>query len=74
MTDQIPLKEVHQSFKVKQSSKFLDPCPKETSAAMKCLDSNNYDKSKCQDLFLLYRECKKKWLEERRELRRQGLL
>ncbi|CAG8743011.1 33429_t:CDS:2, partial [Racocetra persica] len=50
------------------------PCPNETSAAMKCLDSNNYDKSKCQELFLQYRECKKKWLEERRELRRRGLL
>jgi cytochrome c oxidase assembly protein subunit 23 len=52
----------YQSFKEKESSKFLDPCRKESINSMKCLDENNYDKGKCKDLFTLYRECKKKWV------------
>ncbi|RGB25945.1 hypothetical protein C1646_771068 [Rhizophagus diaphanus] len=64
--------DISKSFREKKSSKFLDPCQKESLNSMECLDKNNYDKGKCKDLFILYRECKKKWLEKRRELRRKG--
>ena len=94
-----PDSNIHQSFREKGTSKFLDPCQKESINSMNCLDKHNYDKGKCKDFFDLYRECKKKWvslysfyiiylsflygysciffplqLEERRELRRKGLL
>ncbi|CAG8438642.1 4864_t:CDS:2 [Funneliformis caledonium] len=69
-----PNSDIHQKFKEKGTSKFLEPCKEESINSMKCLDKYNYDKGKCKDLFVLYRECKKKWLEERRELRRKGSL
>lgn len=54
--------DISKSFREKKSSKFLDPCQKESLNSMECLDRNNYDKGKCKDLFILYRECKKKWV------------
>lgn len=33
---------------------------------MKCLDDNAYDRSKCTDVFSQYRECKKAWINQRR--------
>ncbi|PKK65995.1 hypothetical protein RhiirC2_684425, partial [Rhizophagus irregularis] len=53
--------DISKSFREKNSSKFLDPCQKESLNSMECLDRNNYDKGKCKDLFILYRECKKSW-------------
>ncbi|KAI9268860.1 hypothetical protein BDA99DRAFT_502834 [Phascolomyces articulosus] len=61
-------------FKKKETTKYMNPCALEEKQSMKCLDKNNYDKSKCDYFFLQYRECKKKWLEERRQLRRAGQL
>jgi len=49
-------------LKKKEVSKLFDPCQEESNNSMKCLDENNYDKGKCKDLFILYRECKKKWV------------
>ncbi|KAL4199631.1 hypothetical protein AMTRI_Chr03g52170 [Amborella trichopoda] len=41
-------------------------CFPQYSASLKCLDDSNYDKSKCQDQFDAYKECKKKeWTDER---------
>lgn len=40
---------------------------------MKCLDKNGYDRDKCTDFFRAYKECKKQWLEDRREDRRNGI-
>ncbi|CAG8644848.1 2085_t:CDS:2 [Paraglomus brasilianum] len=65
---------IHEAFRNKQASKFLEPCEEQSRASYKCLDRNNYDKKKCRKYFLDYKECKRKWLEERKELRRQGLL
>ncbi|KAI7886068.1 hypothetical protein K492DRAFT_203606 [Lichtheimia hyalospora FSU 10163] len=67
-------------FKKKETTKYMNACALEEKQSMKCLDKNNYDKSKCEYYFLQYRECKKKWasridkLEERRKLRRAGAL
>nr|PNR30283.1 hypothetical protein PHYPA_026599 [Physcomitrium patens] len=34
-------------------------CAPQYAASLKCLDEANYDKSKCQDHFDAYKECKK---------------
>ncbi|KAI9304194.1 hypothetical protein BJ944DRAFT_182117 [Cunninghamella echinulata] len=63
-----------EKFKKKQITKYMNPCSDEEKQSMKCLDVNNYDKSKCEYFFLQYRECKKRWQQERRRLRRAGQL
>ncbi|CAG8436402.1 2706_t:CDS:2 [Ambispora gerdemannii] len=70
----LPTPNIHNSYREKQASQFLEPCELASKATFRCLDRNNYDKRKCNREYLQYRECKRKWLEERKELRRQGLL
>ncbi|ORY92566.1 hypothetical protein BCR35DRAFT_298024 [Leucosporidium creatinivorum] len=53
-------------------TEFADPCELARQESMTCLDRNSYNKSKCVDFFQAYRDCKKVWLEQRREDRRQG--
>jgi cytochrome c oxidase assembly protein subunit 23 len=50
------------NFKKKETTKYMNPCEMEEKQSMKCLDKNNYDKSKCEYYFLQYRECKKQWV------------
>ncbi|EPQ26662.1 uncharacterized protein PFL1_05642 [Pseudozyma flocculosa PF-1] len=50
----------------KTPSKFTDPCAKAAKQSMKCLDDNNYDRTKCGEVFNQYRECKKAWTNQRR--------
>lgn len=50
-----------------------NPCIAESQASMKCLDENNYDKTKCKMYFEAYKECKKAWNERKAVRRRQGL-
>ncbi|KAI8378612.1 hypothetical protein BD560DRAFT_325083 [Blakeslea trispora] len=64
----------NEKFKSKETTKYMNPCALEEKASMKCLDKNNYDKSACSYYFMQYKECKKKWMEERRALRRAGQL
>lgn len=40
----------------------MNPCALEEKQSMKCLDKNNYDRTKCDYFFQQYRECKKKWV------------
>ncbi|CAJ0754472.1 14741_t:CDS:2 [Entrophospora sp. SA101] len=63
---------IHLAYKKKLPSQFMEFCQKESTASLKCLDVNNYDRTKCQEYFSMYRECKKRWLEERKVLRREG--
>lgn len=53
--------------------KRTNPCMEESKASMKCLDENNYDKSKCKMYFEAYKECKKAWNDRKAARRRQGL-
>ncbi|GAA5966669.1 hypothetical protein JCM3765_007268 [Sporobolomyces pararoseus] len=53
-------------------SKFADPCAQAREESMKCLDRHSYDKPKCTEFFQAYRDCKKEWLNQRREDRRAG--
>jgi cytochrome c oxidase assembly protein subunit 23 len=50
------------AFRTKGASKYYDPCGPASQASMKCLDRNNYDKSKCQEAFDAYKECKRLWV------------
>ncbi|KAL5560635.1 hypothetical protein UlMin_036846 [Ulmus minor] len=43
------------------------PCFPQYSASLKCLEENHLDKSKCQEHFDIYKECKKKEREARLE-------
>merc|ERR1712093_491847 len=54
-------------------TKFVDPCEDARKESMRCLDKNNYNRDACTDFFKSYRECKKKWLNQRRDDRRAGL-
>ncbi|GAA5903736.1 hypothetical protein JCM8208_006562 [Rhodotorula glutinis] len=53
-------------------TKFADPCSVAREESMRCLDRNSYDRSKCNEFFQAYRDCKKTWLDQRREDRRAG--
>ncbi|KAK9757743.1 hypothetical protein RND81_01G183300 [Saponaria officinalis] len=46
------------------------PCFSQYSASLKCLEQYNSDKSKCQEHFDVYKECKKKEREARLERNR----
>ena len=50
-----------------------NPCVEESNASLKCLDENNYNKSKCRAYFEAYKECKRAWNERKAKRRRQGL-
>jgi len=65
--------EIKRKFRQKKPSQYFDPCAEAADLSMKCLDAHGYDKSQCADFFQSYRDCKKKWLAERREDRRKGL-
>lgn len=49
--------------------RFFDgfPCSEAMEASYKCLTENNFDHSKCEDYFSAYKECKKRWLQEKRK-------
>lgn len=50
------------AFRTKGASKYYDPCGPASQASMRCLDRNNYDRSKCQEAFDAYKECKRMWV------------
>ncbi|XP_057534697.1 cytochrome c oxidase-assembly factor COX23, mitochondrial isoform X2 [Amaranthus tricolor] len=43
------------------------PCFPQQTASLKCLEQYNSDKSKCQEYFAVYKECKRKEREARLE-------
>ncbi|GAA5809255.1 hypothetical protein MFLAVUS_002660 [Mucor flavus] len=67
-------KDFNKKFKSKETTKYMNPCALEEKESMKCLNDNNYDKRQCDYYFMQYKECKKKWQENRRTLRRAGQL
>jgi cytochrome c oxidase assembly protein subunit 23 len=50
------------AYRTKGASKYYDPCGVASQASMRCLDRNNYDRSKCKEAFNAYRECKRMWV------------
>ncbi|RVD88238.1 uncharacterized protein DFL_002430 [Arthrobotrys flagrans] len=53
-------------FDSKETSKFYDPCQDAANRSLKCLRRNMGDREMCTDYFQAYRDCKKKWIEERK--------
>ncbi|KAF3942105.1 hypothetical protein ABW19_dt0205003 [Dactylella cylindrospora] len=53
-------------FDSKDSSKFFDPCQDAADRSLKCLRRNMGDRDMCVDYFQAYRDCKKKWIEDRK--------
>ncbi|KAI8028447.1 hypothetical protein LOK49_LG02G00885 [Camellia lanceoleosa] len=49
-------------------------CYPQYTASLKCLEESNSDKSKCQEQFDIYKECKKKEREARLERNRNRSL
>lgn len=60
------------AFRAKEPSEFYDPCAQASKMSLNCLERNDYDRSKCFEYFNAYKECKKAWLEKRRQDRREG--
>lgn len=56
--------------------KFFDgfSCKEAMDASLKCLTDNDYDKNKCGDHFMAYKECKKEWLQAKRKQGKLDLL
>jgi len=44
-------------------------CQQESVASLKCIEENYTDRTKCADLFKVYRDCKKEALEAVRQER-----
>ncbi|KAI5838564.1 hypothetical protein DFP73DRAFT_564504 [Morchella snyderi] len=58
-------------FNNKASSQYFDPCQEAADRSLRCLHRNPGDKDMCTDYFQAYRDCKKKWIEERKEEKRR---
>lgn len=56
----------------KMASKYTDPCARASQLSMQCLDKNSYDRTKCTEEFINYRQCKKAWIAQRRSDRQNG--
>ncbi|CAI4216082.1 unnamed protein product [Parascedosporium putredinis] len=55
----------------KAISEYYDPCQEAASRSIKCLHRNGGDRSMCGDYFQAYRDCKKAWLEKKKEERKK---
>ncbi|KAF3919289.1 hypothetical protein ABW21_db0200125 [Orbilia brochopaga] len=58
--------DVKRKFESKGSSKFFDPCQDAAERSLKCLRRNMGDREMCTDYFQAYRDCKKRWIDERK--------
>lgn len=54
------------------SSQFIDPCAAAAKASMDCMNRHDYDRDFCLEYFQAYRDCKKEWIQQRKEDRRAG--
>lgn len=59
------------TFDGKQYSQYFDPCQEAASRSLRCLHRNGGDKDLCADYFQAYRDCKKQWMEARKEAKRK---
>ncbi|KAF8425218.1 cytochrome c oxidase-assembly factor cox-23 [Tirmania nivea] len=64
--------EVKRKFRGKGASEYYDPCQDAATRSIQCLNRNFGDREMCSDYFQAYRDCKKKWIEERKEDRKKG--
>ncbi|KXL48644.1 MAG: hypothetical protein FE78DRAFT_29013 [Acidomyces sp. 'richmondensis'] len=59
-------------FQSKRNSEYFDPCQEAADRSWKCLRRNGGDRLLCTDYFDAYKECKKRWMEERKEAKRKA--
>ncbi|KAJ0162791.1 Cytochrome c oxidase-assembly factor cox-23, mitochondrial [Colletotrichum tanaceti] len=59
-------------FENKAKSEYFDPCQELAQKSIKCLHRNGGDKTMCGDYFQAYRDCKKAWLDRRKEERKKN--
>ncbi|KAL1640340.1 Mitochondrial copper homeostasis protein [Diplodia intermedia] len=59
------------TFDGKQHSQYFDPCQEAASKSLRCLHRNGGDREMCSDYFQAYRDCKKQWMEARKEAKRK---
>lgn len=64
-------RETRDKFESKSKSEYLDPCQEAASRSIRCLHRNDGDRSMCQDYFQAYRECKKNWVNRRKDEKRK---
>ncbi|KAK1783358.1 hypothetical protein QBC45DRAFT_400357 [Copromyces sp. CBS 386.78] len=63
--------ETKNKFEGKSRSEYFDPCHEAAQRSIKCLHRNQGDRTMCSDYFEAYRNCKKQWIERRREQKRK---
>ncbi|RPB25073.1 cytochrome c oxidase-assembly factor cox-23 [Terfezia boudieri ATCC MYA-4762] len=63
---------VKRKFRGKGASEYYDPCQDAANRSIQCLNRNFGDREMCSDYFQAYRDCKKKWIDERKEDRKKG--
>ncbi|CCC09624.1 hypothetical protein SMACR_03656 [Sordaria macrospora] len=64
--------ETKNKFEGKSRSEYLDPCQEAAQRSIKCLHRNQGDRTMCSDYFEAYRDCKRLWIEKRREQKRKA--
>ncbi|KAJ4291433.1 hypothetical protein N0V88_006026 [Collariella sp. IMI 366227] len=60
--------ETKQKFEGKDRSEYLDPCQEAAARSIRCLHRNGGDRTLCSDYFQAYRDCKKAWIERRKQI------
>ncbi|KAK3348255.1 hypothetical protein B0H65DRAFT_548043 [Neurospora tetraspora] len=63
--------ETKKKFEGKSRSEYLDPCQEAAQRSIRCLHRNQGDRTMCSDYFEAYRDCKRQWIERRREQKRK---
>ncbi|KAI1357652.1 hypothetical protein F5Y08DRAFT_333714 [Xylaria arbuscula] len=65
-------KETKRKFQNKSKSEYFDPCQEAASKSIRCLNRNAGDRTMCTDYFEAYRDCKKQWMDRRKEERKKA--
>ncbi|RYP17653.1 hypothetical protein DL767_009979 [Monosporascus sp. MG133] len=63
-------KETKHKFQNKSKSEYFDPCQEAAARSIRCLNRNGGERAMCTDYFEAYRECKKEWINKRKEERK----
>ncbi|KAI9650146.1 Mitochondrial copper homeostasis protein [Ciborinia camelliae] len=56
----------------KRPGEYFDPCQEAATRSLKCLARNGGDRDMCTDYFQAYRDCKKLWIEQRKEAKKKA--
>ncbi|KAF1358041.1 cytochrome c oxidase-assembly factor COX23, mitochondrial [Lizonia empirigonia] len=51
-------------------SEYFDPCQEAADKSIRCLKRNGGERAMCSDFFQAYKDCKKQWMEARKEARK----